>query len=930
MEQVTVVLPGARATRQLKEHLLEEAESRRLRLIPPRITTVGGLPELLYQPSRPHASDALSRWLWRQVLRSHSAERMALLYAAPPAASDLLGWSRLARSTAALHQEVSGAGLRFDQVARLTEEGLLFADTDRWGVLAELQAAYAAKVAELGFSDRGLARIAALTERTSALTHDLWLVGVIELPRVTWELLAKARGVRQHLTVVTQAPPDEADAFDELGCLRTERWENRPIPLLDAHLTVREGPSDQADEAVRFLASLGGRYAAEEILVAAPDDTLVPYLEQALGEAGVTTHAAAGTPIERSPVLRLLAGIADFIDGRRFEAGAALVRHPDLAAWISRYSGQAGSESRPVDARWLDVLDEYFAAHLPARLPAGSSSESQRRASPIAPLLDALDRPALLGRLRGSRTIADWMPEITGLLVEIYGGHELDLSRPANRRIVEACQRVRAAAIELLRLPREVTEVTDAATAIRLLIDELSDLSLAPDPDRDAVELLGWLELRLDDAPVAVVTSFNEPALPESINAHPFLPNSLRQRLNMVCNARRYARDAYELTVLLHSREQLHMIAGRRSPTGDPLRPSRLALAVEGVSLAQRIELFYSSSDSAAGDDFRAYSTDEGASNGFVLPPEPVIRASQPIERLRVTDFRMLLSDPYQFALERVLRLSGLDDAARELDGLGFGSLAHHVLEQFARTEMLQSTREADIRQQLDDLLDATARRQFGMDVLPAVRIQVEQLRARLNAFARWHAGWITQGWRVIGVECSTPREGIPFPVDGEPVYLSGRIDRIDYHPGRREIAVFDYKTADQGKPPERTHRSSRGRERTWVDLQLPLYRHLLPHLDDPNFPGLADILDQPGLSVKLGYIALPRDLAAVGEQIAEWSAEELAEADECAREAVRVLRENEFRFDPGRLGGYRHSPFADLVGLGSLQSANDEEEGAA
>src|SRR5690606_26240689 len=111
--------------------------------------------------------------------------------------------------------------------------------------------------------------------------------------------------------------------------------------------------------------------------------------------------------------------------------------------------------------------------------------------------------------------------------------------------------------------------------------------------DRDAVELLGWLELRLDDAPVAVITGFNEPFLPESVNAHPFLPNSLRERLGLVGNSRRFARDAYELTALVHSRERLRVIAGRRSATGDPLRPSRLAFAVEGETLARRVEQFY-------------------------------------------------------------------------------------------------------------------------------------------------------------------------------------------------------------------------------------------------------------------------------------------------------------------------------------------------
>lgn len=931
MDHVTVVLPGARATRQLKEHLLIEAESRRLRLIPPRITTVGALPELLYQPGRPTASDALSRHLWRQVLREIPIDRLKLLYAAPPPAADLLAWNRLARNVMTLHQEVSGAALLFDEVARRTALGLLFADTERWSVLAELQSAYAARLAGLGYSDRGLARIEALSERAAALDHDLWMVGVIELQRVSGQLLTHARGVDEHLKVVVQAPQDEARAFDELGCIVPEAWATRPIPLEDGQLAVREGPTDQAAETARFLASLGGTYAAEEILVATPDEALVPYLEQTLGDAGVTTHAAAGTPVERSPVLRLLTGVADFIDGRRFEAGAALVRHPDLAPWISRYARGDSSGEHAGGAgggAWLDELDQYFNHHLPAHLHTNGKSKPTA-SSAIARLLEALDRPTFLGRLSGTRPIAQWMPEITGLLVEIYGGQELDLSRPANRRIVEASQRVRSAALELMHLPRDLTESTDAATAIRLVVDELADVALAPDPDRHAVELLGWLELRMDDAPVAVVTSFNEPALPESVNAHPFLPNSLRERLGLVCNARRYARDAYELTALLNSREKLYMIAGRRSSTNDPLRPSRLTLAVEGDALARRVELFYASAESDPHEDLSPATTsgDERPSpSGFPVPPEPVIQAPQPVQRLRVTDFRTLLNDPYRFALERIRGLESLDDSARELDGLGFGSLAHHVLEQFARSEALHSTSGEEVRQQLDDLLDTAARIQFGGDVLPAVRIQVEQLRARLHAFASWHAGWIASGWQVIGVECSPPREGVPFLVDGEPVYLSGRIDRIDYHPGERRIAVFDYKTSDKGDAPDQTHRAGRQGARRWVDLQLPLYRHLLPHLSEAGLAALPfGIGDMP---LYLGYITLPRNLAQVGEQFAPWTADELEEADECAREVVRALRNNEFRFDPDKIGGYRYSPLGDLLGLGYLESAAAAEEG--
>jgi hypothetical protein len=84
------------------------------------------------------------------------------------------------------------------------------------------------------------------------------------------------------------------------------------------------------------------------------------------------------------------------------------------------------------------------------------------------------------------------------------------------------------------------------------------------------VELLGWLELPLDDSPVLVLIGFNEGRIPESINADAFMPNSLRTRLELTDNRRRYARDAYALTAVMHSRRRLVLIAGRTDVKGNP------------------------------------------------------------------------------------------------------------------------------------------------------------------------------------------------------------------------------------------------------------------------------------------------------------------------------------------------------------------------
>ncbi len=117
--------------------------------------------------------------------------------------------------------------------------------------------------------------------------------------------------------------------------------------------------------------------------------------------------------------------------------------------------------------------------------------------------------------------------------------------------------------------------------------------------------MLGWLELPLDDSPVLVLTGFNEGKIPESINADAFMPNSLRTRLELTDNRRRYARDAYALTSVMHSRRRVILIAGRMDVKGNPVAPSRLWFAADPKSLTERVRRFYdpdSASDDVAAD----------------------------------------------------------------------------------------------------------------------------------------------------------------------------------------------------------------------------------------------------------------------------------------------------------------------------------------
>ena len=100
------------------------------------------------------------------------------------------------------------------------------------------------------------------------------------------------------------------------------------------------------------------------------------------------------------------------------------------------------------------------------------------------------------------------------------------------------------------------------------------------------------------------------------------------------------------------------------------------------------------------------------------------------------------------------------------------------------------------------------------------------------------------EGWRTIATELKLTRSLAGMEI-------SGRIDRIDFHP-EYGLRLIDYKTSDKATDPAKVHwRSAREdndeairfilpgkkKEMEWADLQLPLYRWLLESHELKNRP---------------------------------------------------------------------------------------------
>ncbi|MBX3440470.1 MAG: PD-(D/E)XK nuclease family protein, partial [Planctomycetaceae bacterium] len=660
----------------------------------------------------------------------------------------------------------------------------------RWEALQQAQQEYLSLLDGLGLWDKQTARIVAERQRECRTEHDIILVGTVDLNRSTRRMLDQ---VADRVTALIHAPEALSGRFDKHGCLLPDAWLTADVPLAHEQVRIVDKPQDQADEVVRALANLKGRYRADEITIGLADESLALQIERRLRQYNAPARWVIGRSLSQTGVVRLLEATADYLETEQSDQFAALVRHPDVFRWLCQQG---------VDPAFLTELDDYLSRHLQRKLGFWLESPSPcRQVHRAYKLVTRLLSPFH----NASRPLADWSDVIVTWLNNLQGDQSFDPQVPAEKMELDATVLLLETLDAHAEVPDALLPVVSGAQALWLTLDEISQSNVPAPPDESAIEILGRLELPLDDAPVVVITSFNEGNWPSASGADLFLPDRLRQRLGVEDNDRRYARDAYALCALLASRKQVVLVAGRRDTQGDPLLPSRLLFACDANEAAQRVQTYF---ESPAPPPLPVFGTEAAGSetSRFVVPlPQPL---TAPIESLRVTAFRSYIACPYRFYLEQVLGLQSVSDDADEMDGAAFGTLVHEVLKKFGQSDLRNAPAADQIEHFLSEAVDDAADRLFGRARWPAVSVQIEQARRRLRAFAPWQAHRAQDGWTIQFVECAGEEQPTQLTLpDGRSITLKGRIDRIDRREPTGEWALLDYKTSDAANSPQASHR---------------------------------------------------------------------------------------------------------------------------
>ncbi|WDQ14619.1 PD-(D/E)XK nuclease family protein [Rhodopirellula sp. P2] len=931
LSHLDLVFPSRRAIDRMRELLLAEANAAEQTLRPPRMLTVGDLPSRLYE-SDAAALDFEQTLAWARVLAAANQDDLSVLISSPPAPDAADAWLELGGTMRRLHNSIAAEGLTYADVLEMCDST---GERRRWQFFVDLMKAYLAELAAAGKADPNEAQLDAIRQNACRATRPMVLIGTTDISKLLVSMLGQVESSKQSaaITALVAAPASHSNRFDSFGNLNASRWQSHCLPLQDGQLIPAGEISDQTAAVMETLAEFGQKYRVDQITIGVTDESQVEPIENRCDLLGVATHRHLGHRVGQTAVGRLMHLVVTYLQRRTWRSLAALVRHADVTRYVS-----ARCPDHPDSEKWLRELDQLLSSTFPRSVdePLPEKVQQSQTANQIREVLDQWLSPLIEDSAQ--QPIRQWSEVLQAILIELYGEVAQSLlpadnapgDEEAERKDETSLSRTEQAIRAVFRLLDRFTDLSpsldepvDGAVAIEMLSSRMSEVRWVEDPSPTEIELLGWLDLALDDSPALVVCGLNHPFVPEAQSGDPFLPQSLRSTLHQSANDRRYARDVHAMQQLLTSRETVRFLVGSHSADGSPTPPSRLLAAATPEEAAKRVcDLLTIPRPKVEIQPIQPPPVVSVDSKAFFAPPPP--EPGRTIQTLSVTAFSAYLACPYRFYLRHVLRLRPLDDSPLELAANQFGDLVHGALEEFGDSDYKNETDPKRIEEALIEELHRYAAKHFGDNTSTTVKLQVRQAQRRLKTVALRQAERAAAGWLIHAVEDAVdekeihpitgkPKKPTGIVLDGEFTGLRGRFDRIDFHPETGRWAILDYKT--HGHKPEKKHLKKLPDGSTqWVDLQLPLYRRFIPDLG----------IDADPVDVELGYFNVAEKDTETQINLAEFTAAQFAAADELIHHCVREIRACHFEPNPN---GVEFDDYEMLMNESVFIPMDDETE---
>jgi ATP-dependent helicase/nuclease subunit B len=788
-----LVVPTAQSGRRLREALAESGGA----VLSPKVVTPGSF---LQGRDGEAAADWIERLAWTEVLENVGdwAEYEALFPEPPDQGSD---WANgMAREMVGLRHSLQENGLLLSSAARKLRETV---EAERWEALGRLENLVERKIQSWGMKSRN--RILSEGLDVPSDITSIVLAGVAEMPPLVERALVAWSG---KTTAVIGAPESEAAGFSTIGKPLIE-WSTRALPWPSGSTQVVADPRQQAVEALRLVAE--AQTPSSEVALGSADTEAGDELARAFTRAGWPAFHPAATMVN-SGLAKWFTVWRSWLTDPTLACLADLLSLPETGILVGGKRAQKAKRLAELrDERMVMRTDDL------QRMIDADRFRSDGARDSATELLTAAHA---MEKWRGSFLGGNFVGTMEHLL-EILG-------KTGSGDTAETMMEwLHAAAPLMERVER------GAGYWIELMVSTLPSPAPLP-PDGRVIDVQGWLELFHEPGSHLILCGMNEGMVPARSGGEPWLGEASRERLGLIKDADRAARDAYHFMSMLEARRdggRVDVICGKSGAGGETLLPSRLLLASDRKDLPERVKLL-----------FREVELPE-AGMRWHADWKWTPRAADPPARLNVTSLGDYLACPFRYYLKHVVRMRSAEPERAEWNARDFGTVAHEVLERWGRdTEAREFEKTEAIHAWLSAELDRVVAEWFGKRVPLAIRIQTESLRNRLLWLSRVQAVNRVEGWEVIDVE-----RKVELPVGD-----ANMIDRVDRHRETGKLRVLDYKTGNVDSV-DKAHRKKlgltsalpahlnldcpavyEGEEKgktvnfLWHNLQLPLYASAL------------------------------------------------------------------------------------------------------
>jgi ATP-dependent helicase/nuclease subunit B len=804
LPEILVVVPTAQSGRRLREALAESTGA----LLAPKVVTPGSF---LQARDDEAAADWMERVAWVEVLENVADwAPYEAVFPEPP--GEGRNWAGgLAQEMVRLRHSLQENGLLLSSAARILRETV---EAERWEALAGLEALVERKLQSWGLKSRS--RMLAEGLHLPAGISKIVLAGVAEMPPLVERAWLAGQ---QRVTVLIGAPEGEAHEFSAIG-RPLATWSLRPLRWPDGSVQVVADPRQQSVEALQLIAEM--KTPSNEVALGSADSEV--------GDELARTFTREGWPAFHPAATVVTGGLAhwfkiwcEWLADATLATMADLLALPETGVLVAGKRAQKAKRLAELRDRWMIARTEDLQRRM--KTEVFRNEWEKESAEELCKAAEALE--GWRGSLQGENS--------SGAMTRLLA--TLARTGPTTEEAATAMTDWLAEAAPLMEQLKR-----GAGFWIELMLSEFPSPAPLPPAGR-VIDVQGWLEIYHEPGRHLVLCGMNDGKVPARSGGEPWLSEASRERLGLIKDADRAARDAFLYQSMVEARRdggRVDVICGKSGAGGESLLPSRLLLAAGREELPGRVKaLFKEVEVPEAGLRWHA---------DWKWKP----RTLEAPQRLNVTSLGDYLTCPFRYYLKHVVRMRSSGAGRGEWNARDFGNAAHEVLERWGRdTEARELAKPDAIHEWLSAELDRVVAERFGKRVPLAVRIQTEALRQRLLWLARVQAAARLEGWEVVDVE-----RKVELPV-GE-AWIIAKIDRIDRHRETGRLRVLDYKTG-KVKGVEEAHRKKlstssklpahlaldcpavygsedKGKASNflWHNLQLPLYAAALVARGEP------------------------------------------------------------------------------------------------